>query len=108
MHGFPRRPRRRSSLAPPRSLLGLGREDWLAYKRERREGYKPTGLKALHRSIERMVADRGESAVIEMIYRAMASGWKGFDFGIAGHRRPHGPSAGEVFDPSKEGLRHEF
>jgi hypothetical protein len=54
-------------------------KDWLAYKRERRESYKPTGLKAFYGHLSTAVATHGEVAIIERIKKAMASGWKGWD-----------------------------
>ncbi|MBK9976193.1 MAG: hypothetical protein IPP14_15610 [Planctomycetes bacterium] len=50
-------------------------EQWLAYKKERREGYKPVGLKAAYSKMVKM----GDS-LPDALERAMASGWRGFDF----------------------------
>lgn len=52
-------------------------EEWLQYKKERRETYKPTGLKSLVTQIEKAEKAHGASAVIDAIDMAMASGWKG-------------------------------
>lgn len=53
---------------------------WLAYKRERRESYKPTGLQALVTRI-RSAADKcGDSAVCELIDNSMSSGYQGILF----------------------------
>ena len=54
--------------------------DWLAYKRERRESYKPTGLKSMLTRIEQSAAEYGDSAVIEIIRDSMASGYQGILF----------------------------
>lgn len=51
--------------------------DWLKYKTERREAYKPTGLKSLLTEIENRVKKHGEQAVDEVIRLSMASNWKG-------------------------------
>ena len=51
--------------------------DWLAYKQERREAYKPTGLKNLLAEIERREAQAGPEAVIAIIRLSMANGWRG-------------------------------
>ena len=51
--------------------------DWLSYKTERREGYKPTGLQALITRLQNDVRQHGESKVIEAIRYSMAQGWKG-------------------------------
>ena len=53
--------------------------DWLAYKRERRESYKPTGLKAFYGHLAASVGQHGEAAIIDRMRKAMASGWKGWD-----------------------------
>ena len=53
---------------------------WLSYKRERREGYKPTGLNALVTQIKNNAATYGEHSVAKLIETSMASGWKGIAF----------------------------
>lgn len=55
-------------------------EDWLAYKRERREAYKPTGLKALLMQISSAASAHGDAAVIGVIRQSMGSGYKGITF----------------------------
>lgn len=47
--------------------------DWMRYKQERRENYKPTGLKHLLSSLER----RGAEEATEALQVAMAQGWQG-------------------------------
>lgn len=67
----------------PPSLGGCGPElnatfsDWLAYKSERRQGYKPTGLKALISRVEAAAQQHGEKAVIDLIRECMANGYQG-------------------------------
>ena len=51
--------------------------EWLKYKTERNEGYKPTGLKSLLTEIANNIAKYGEEAVINVINLSMASTWKG-------------------------------
>lgn len=51
--------------------------DWLSYKQERREAYKPTGLKSLLTRIEKELDAYGEQAVADVIQLAMSNGWKG-------------------------------
>lgn len=53
---------------------------WLAYKKERRESYKPTGLQALVTRIRSAVDKYGEVAVCELIDDSMGSGYKGISF----------------------------
>lgn len=55
-------------------------EDWLAYKRERREAYTPTGLKALLTQISSAASAHGDAAVIGVIRQSMGSGYKGITF----------------------------
>ncbi len=55
-------------------------EDWLKYKRERREAYKPTGLKSLATQIKNQAAIHGEDAVAALIRQCMAANWKGIIF----------------------------
>lgn len=53
-------------------------EEWLSYKKERREKYKETGLKALFSKIRNQVDKYGENAVISAMDTAMANNWKGY------------------------------
>jgi hypothetical protein len=62
------------------SELQAAFSDWLKYKSERRQGYKPTGLQALVTEVQNNVAKYGEAAVIEIITKSMASGWVGICF----------------------------
>lgn len=54
--------------------------EWLDYKAERRESYKPTGLKSLLTEIENNVKKHGEGEVCALIRQCMANGWKGIIF----------------------------
>lgn len=51
--------------------------DWLAYKKEKRQGYKPKGLQSLVAQIEKQVEVYGESAVAGLIVECMSNGWQG-------------------------------
>lgn len=51
--------------------------DWIAYKAEKRDVYKPTGLKSLLTQIENQTSAHGEQAVIDVIRLSMSNGWKG-------------------------------
>ena len=55
-------------------------EEWLQYKKERREPYKPTVLKSLITEIQNNVNRYGEQAVIELIHKCMAANWRGIIF----------------------------
>lgn len=52
-------------------------EDWLSYKKERREQYKDTGLKTLVKKLKSSVEQYGEEAVIDMLTRTIAAGYQG-------------------------------
>jgi len=52
-------------------------EEWLAYKHERREDYKPTGLRNMLSEIENRVSQHGDEAVAKLIRLCMANNWKG-------------------------------
>jgi hypothetical protein len=80
---------------------------WLAYKAERRESYKPTGLQALLSRAENVAMESGAHTVVEMIDRAMAGGWKGWDHPDSGSRgSPRAASnaskPSHVYDPNLE------
>ena len=55
-------------------------DSWLRYKKERREPYKPEGLKKLISRIRNNAEKYGESAVVELIEDCMASNWQGIIF----------------------------
>lgn len=52
-------------------------EEWLAYKKERRESYKPMGLKSLITQVHKREQELGTEAVIQAIDASMANGYKG-------------------------------
>jgi hypothetical protein len=64
--------------------------DWLAYKTERREGYKSVGLRNFLSQVSGAVAAHGEAAIIARLRKAMASGWKGWDFADSTRGSPNG------------------
>ena len=51
--------------------------EWIRYKTERREPYKPTGLQTLITRIARAEQARGTTAVMKLIDDSMSNGWKG-------------------------------
>ena len=73
----------KSPLYPPQGETGFGDdlqaafESWLAYKGEKRQAYKPTGLKTLIGQIQRNAREHGEAAVADLIRDCMASNWQG-------------------------------
>lgn len=51
--------------------------DWIAYKAEKRDAYKPTGLKSLLTQIENQKDQNGAQAVVDVIRLSMSNGWRG-------------------------------
>lgn len=51
--------------------------DWINYKKERRETYKPVGLRNLLSQVEHQANEHGKQAVIDVIRLSMSNGWKG-------------------------------
>lgn len=74
---------REQMLSPLPPLQGVSKQlqdtfaDWLAYKRERREQYKPMGLKALETQVLNNAKTYGDQAVADLIRECMANGWRG-------------------------------
>lgn len=62
------------------SVLRTAFSEWLDYKDERKEGYKPTGLKALQTEVMNNAKKHGEDTVARLIRHCMANGWKGIIF----------------------------
>ena len=52
-------------------------DEWLEYKKERRESYKSTGLTALLRKISQKSSEYGENPVMALMDECMANGWRG-------------------------------
>lgn len=63
-------------------------KEWLEYKRERREAYKPMGLKSLVAQTIKAEQEYGASAVIDGINRAMSNGWKGMNLDLIRGKPP--------------------
>jgi len=52
-------------------------KDWLEYKKEKGQGYKPKGLENLLTQILHQYQEYGESAVVAVISESMANNWQG-------------------------------
>lgn len=66
--------------------------DWISYKSERREGYKPTGLKMFMSEIENKLKRYEEQDVISIISESMANNWKGICWEkLQGKEKPEEP-----------------
>ena len=55
-------------------------EDWLAYKKEKRQSYQPRGLKSLITQITRYANQFGEAETANAIRNSMASNYQGIVF----------------------------
>lgn len=51
--------------------------DWLEYKKEKKQDYKPTGFVNLLKQIGEKTREYGEAAVVECIKESMANNWQG-------------------------------
>lgn len=60
--------------------LGTSVSEWLRYKTERGQAYKPTGLNALYKKIQDAVDKNGEAAVIAAITTSISNNWNGLFF----------------------------
>lgn len=67
--------------------------DWVAYKAERRQAYKPMGLKALVSQVLNKASIHGAEAVVEAMQKAAGMNWQGWDHDVGG-RPARGASAG--------------
>lgn len=71
---------------PPKGGPDFGKElqsafdSWLAYKAEKRDAYKPTGLQALKTEVRHNADRYGEAAVAALIRECMGNNWKGIIF----------------------------
>lgn len=52
-------------------------DDWLRYKKEKRQSYQETGLKTLLGKIKRFADGYGDSAVVEVIRDSMSNSYQG-------------------------------
>jgi hypothetical protein len=51
--------------------------EWIQYKKEKRQAYKPTGLKSFCSVVERKIMEHGENAVLGLIDESMGANWQG-------------------------------
>lgn len=52
-------------------------EEWLKYKSERRESYKPTGLHSLVEQVKKHRKQASDAQICALIDECMANGWRG-------------------------------
>lgn len=72
--------------------------DWIAYKKEKRQGYGERGLKSLLTQLKNRVAEYGEDAVIEVIQESMAANYMGITWDkLKNQNRQQKPGGGYSF-----------
>lgn len=69
--------------------------EWIAYKTERKEAYKETGMKSLLRKVENNQLTYGSDAVCSLIDDCMANNWAGIIFDKLKDNRNQPRKAGE-------------
>lgn len=52
-------------------------QDWLTYKKEKRQSYQPTGLRSLFSQLRKAADQHGEAAVVDVIRNSIASNYAG-------------------------------
>lgn len=67
-------------IIPFEGKLGEKVGEWLSYKSERGQKYKPTGLKGLFNKIQSAAENYGENAVIAAIDNSISNNWQGLFF----------------------------
>lgn len=75
-------------LTPFSGDVGKKVEEWLRYKSERGQKYKPTGLKTLFKNISANLDTYGEQAVIRVIDASMSNNWQGLFFDKLNQQKP--------------------
>ena len=89
-------------IVPPDGLASLSPalqsavEDWLQYKTERREPYKPQGLKSFVTEVKNNADRYGDTAVIKVITQSMSNNYRGIVFDWL-KKAPDGGKSGNVF-----------
>lgn len=92
-------------LSPSPGETGFGNnlqsafDSWIAYKAEKRQGYKPTGLKNLVSEVRNNAAKYGEDAVADLIRECMANNWQGIIFD---RLRKREEKPGKQYDPMQK------
>lgn len=89
-------------IVPPDGLAALSPalqsavEDWLQYKTEKRQPYKPQGLKSLVTEVKNNADRYGDAAVIELIRQCMSNNYRGIIFDRL-KKQPNAERGGNVF-----------
>lgn len=65
---------------------------WLAYKQEKHQPYKPTGLATLFNQIRKSADEYGDSAMADVIRSSMASNYMGIMWGRLSEKKSSAPN----------------
>ena len=89
-------------IVPPDGLAALSPalrgavEDWMQYKAEKRDPYKPQGLKSLVTEVKNNADRYGDAAVIKVITQSMSNNYRGIVFDWL-KKAPDGGKSSNVF-----------
>lgn len=90
------------TFSPP---ISVALKSWGKYKREKRQEYKPEGLKSLLSQVQTNVEKYGEEAVIALISESMAANWQGIAWDklaripdVRGSPKSNKPPGGASYD----------
>lgn len=75
--------------------------EWIKYKTEKRQAYKPTGLRNFLTRVENNVQKYGEKPVAELIYYCMSQNWQG----VIWERLDKAPRGGQKTETDKNESR---
>ena len=89
--------------AEGREALAEAAERWIAYKSERRQAYRQTGLRTLFRQLRSHADESGDEAVVRLIDTSIANNWQGIFFDRLG--RSPGRAAGRAGETANVFLR---
>lgn len=67
-------------IIPFEGILGEKVSEWLQYKQERGQKYKPTGLNGLFKTIQNESDKHGEAFVLSVIDKSITNNWNGLFF----------------------------
>ena len=81
--------------------------DWLMYKKEKRQPYKPKGLQSLLSQIKNNCSMYGEQAVVDIIDISMANNYEGILWAKIGERKGGTSYAGNCKDYGADGAKKE-
>lgn len=76
--------------------------EWIAYKTERKEAYKETGMKSLLRKVENNQLTYGSDAVCNLIDDCMANNWAGIIFDKLENNRNQPRKAGNNYGSNRQ------